>query len=1007
MRTPLRYLSSSALVVALCFLALGAIPDAHAQSGRIVGTVSDANTGESLPGANVVIQGTSKGAATDIEGKYTLPSVSAGTYTLLFSYVGYERVEREVTVGAGETVTVDADLPWEGVEGDEVVITAQAQGQVSAINQQLSSNTISNIVSSDRIQELPDVNAAESIGRLPGISIQRSGGEATKVAIRGLSPKYSTVTVNGVRVPSTGNERDVDLSLISSNMLDGIEVKKAITADMDADATAGSVDLRLKKAPEGLSISVMGQGGYTQLQDEYGNYKFSGTVSNRFLDSRLGIIATFNTDRYDRSADKFSGSYRRITNIEDEAEIVFSSVDLREEVVDRGRSGASFLFDYQIPNGAVTGNAFYNRLTNESLYRINRMSVENNRHYYDVEERENTTSILTASVGLEQDFGWIKYDAAVSRTGSNSENPQDYIWNFSQEGNAFDFEDYQVGPETHPTAVLPYVIADSTDTGIANAYYDETQREENQTGVQLNLQMPFQLGDYIGGYVKTGGKLRWLDRSNDEERIGREGLQYGTTGGDINAFLRCADSVLVNGLNGYDIGDETAQQNWLPIYVFDTGYDREDFLDGDYPLGYTADPALLKELSAALNSSVCQAQDNDFREYVNQSRGNDYSGEERYQAGYVMSEINIGEYVTFIPGIRWEHDWSEYEGQRYREVSLNNSPAPPTDLDTLNITRDFDYWLPMVHLQIDPTEWLKIRLARTETLQRPDFNQYAPISRIDAQQQFAFAGNSQLKPARSTNYDAAISIFQNKVGLFTAAAFHKTVEDHIIWVRFYSSPNRPVLPGLNIPDEWIVNPQTGQPINPKIDTYINNDNAATYKGLEFDWQTNFWYLPSFLRGIVFSANYTRIFSETEYDGFYQERVCIADCDGRRPEYETVTRDTSRIGRMVGQPKHVANVTLGYDIGGFSARLSYLYQDNRVNSIDAQQPVLDQFSGDYSRFDLQLRQKFGGRFDGLEVFANVSNLNNRADRNYQGSPGGSPTYIEYYGRTIDLGARYRF
>ena len=1000
MRAILKKGLSIALGLLLC---LGGAGSAYAAAGRITGTVTDASTGEALPGANVVIQGTSIGAATDLDGRYTIPNTPSGQQTLVVTYIGYDAQRREVQVPDGGTVTVNFQLTWGGVEGEEIVITAQAEGQISAINQQLSSNTISNIVSAARIQELPDVNAAESIGRLPGVAIQRSGGEATKVAIRGLSPKYATVTVNGVRVPSTGgDERDVDLSLISSNMLDGIEVKKAITADMDADAHAGSVDLRLRKAPRGLLVDVLAQGGYNRLQDYYGNYKVSGTLSNRFLNDRLGAIATFNTDRYDRSADKFNGSYRRQANEQTgDPEIVFSSLNLREEVVERGRIGASLLLDYNIPLGVITANTFFNRLKNEGIYRINRMSVQDNRHYYDLNEVDNTTSILTAALAAEQNFDWIRYDAGVSISASRSRSPLDYTWAFVEEGNAFDFGSYRVTADTYPTDVLVYTTQDSADTGLADVYYDETNRDEDQMAAQLNFSLPFRLGNQITGYVKTGGKLRWLERSNDQERVGRNGIQYGTTGGNINEFIRCADERIPEGLNGFDLGDTAARENWLPIYVFDDGYTRAEFLEGNYPLGYTADPKLAKRFSQALDECGY------FQEYVNESRGSDYTGEERFQAGYIMSEINIGRYVTLIPGIRWERDWSEYTGQRYREVTLNNRPAAPTDLDTLVAERDFSFWLPMVHLNVSPTEWLKIRLARTKTLQRPGFNQYAPISRIDAQQQFAYAGNSNLKPSTSINYDASVSIYQSKVGLLTASAFHKTVEDHIIWVRFYSAPTRPVLPGLNIPDEWIVNPETGQPNNPRIDTYINNNNAATYKGLEFEWQTNFWYLPSFLKGIVFSANYTRIFSETEYDGFYQERICT-NCPSPRPRYTVVTQDTLRGGRMIDQPAHIANITLGYDFKGFSARLSYLYQDDKVNSIDAQQPVLDTFSGAYSRFDLALRQKLSGRFDGLEFFTNFNNLNNREDQSFQGSPAsGKPTYTEYYGFSMDIGARYRF
>lgn len=995
-------LRSTALAGLLLFCLL-ATADAQAQTGRIVGTVTDAQTGDPLPGANIVLQGTSRGTASNPEGQYTLQGVPAGNQVLLVTYIGYQQEAFDVRVVPGQTVTLNITLAWEGVVGDEVVITAQAAGQTAAINQQLASNTITNIVSRDRIRELPDVNAAESIGRLPGVSIQRSGGEATKVAIRGLSPKYANVTVNGVRVPSTGaDDRDVDLSLISSNMLDGIEVSKAITPDMDADATAGSVDLRLRRAPSGLEVDVMAQGGYNQLQSYYGNYKVSGTLSNRFFSDRLGIIATVNTDRYDRSADKFNGDYRQRSNEQtNEQEIVFNALNLREEVVERARTGASILFDYQIPKGIVSGNTFFNRLTNDGIHRVNGMSVVDNRHYYNMHQIDNRTSILTAALGIEQDFEWIQYDVGVSRTASRSTNPRDYTWNFVQESSAFNFGDYRVGRNTHPTDILEYATSDSARTGLADVFVDELNRDENQTAMQLNVSLPYRLSDSFSGYVKVGGKLRWLDRMNDQERVGRNGIQYGSTAGNVNRYIMCVDEMIPDGFNGANIGEHSRNHSLLPIYILDDGYSRENFLDGEYPLGYTASPDFARQISDALYEC------GEFREVVTESRGSDYSGEERYQAAYVMTELNVGRYLTFIPGVRWEGDWSRYQGQRYRELVLNNEQAAPTDLDTLITEREIDFWLPMFHAQIKPNDWLQVRLARTKTLQRPGFMQYAPISRIDAQQQFAYAGNSQLRPSVSTNYDASVSIYERRVGLFTASAFHKQVQDHIIWVRFYSAPSRPVLPGLNIPDEWIVNPRTGQPINPRIDTFINNEYDATYRGFELDWQTNFWYLPSVLKGIVLNLNYTHIVSDTEYQGFTQERVCVSGCGTPRPIYEWVTLDTTRTGRMVDQPAHIANVTVGYDIGGFSARVSYLFQTDRVSSVDAQVPVLDQFSGTYSRFDATLRQQFSGRMQGLEIYANLNNLNNRSDRSFQGGPTGSPTYIEYYGFSMDIGARYRF
>jgi len=112
----------------------------------------------------------------------------------------------------------------------------------------------------------------------------------------------------------------------------------------------------------------------------------------------------------------------------------------------------------------------------------------------------------------------------------------------------------------------------------------------------------------------------------------------------------------------------------------------------------------------------------------------------------------------------------------------------------------------------------------------------------------------------------------------------------------------------------------------------------------------------------------------------------------------------RVGRMPDQPSHIANVTVGYDLKGFSARFSFLYQTDISTYIDASNPLFDSFSGDYFRFDIAVKQKLTPR---IELFANFNNLNNRADRNYRGSSTFNPSYIEYYGFTMDTGARYRF
>ena len=336
--------------------------DAPAQ---LRGTVTDASTGETLIGANIRVEGTSFGAPTDLDGEYTITNIPPGTYTVVFSYIGYENVVRpDIVLTSGQVLELDAELGAQSVLGTEVIITAQAKGQMAAINQQRASSGIVNIVSSDQIQEVPDVNAAESIGRLPGVYLQRSGGEGNKVVVRGLSPQYTNVTIDGVRMTGVDGDRSVGLSIISSEMLDGIELSKSLTPDKDADAIGGVVNLRLREAGEGFQVRTLALGGYNDLERSFANYKFAANISNRFLDNKLGVLVNLGQEQVIRSSDFFSAGYRaNITG--DTQELYTSSATVSERKAIRQRTHGSVMMDYKLGFMDLRLNNFYSRMRNQ------------------------------------------------------------------------------------------------------------------------------------------------------------------------------------------------------------------------------------------------------------------------------------------------------------------------------------------------------------------------------------------------------------------------------------------------------------------------------------------------------------------------------------------------------------------------------------------------------------------------------------------------------------------
>lgn len=965
-------------------------------SGLIRGIVYEKNTNEPLAGANVMLIGTSLGAASDLDGKFVIRSIPVGSYTVTVSYIGYNSVSTQVNIQANKTIEQDFYLEAKTITGETIVITAQAEGQLSAINQQLSSNTIENVVSKARIKELPDVNAAESIGRLPGVSIQRYGGEATKVEVRGLNPKYSLITVNGVELPATGSQdRSVDLSLVSSNMLDGISLKKSVTPDMNADVLGGTIDLKLREATPGMQINASAQGGYNALQKYYGNYSFTGNASNRFLEDKLGVILNINMDNYDRSADKFSDEWRNYPRGGNKPDTVVSQhLSMREEKLNRKRAGASLLIDYIIPGGKVTANGFFNQLKSEGTNHIDHFytpdaAYSTNRRYYQLEQFKSTTNVYTSAISLSQDYDWIRFDFGASRTGTVTDEPNRRSWQFNQETGAVDAKLYST--YLSPQAIAKTAYIDTNKAYFSNLYINKTRLIENTTATQFNVQVPFRITDQISGTLKSGFKLRWIDRRNDQSQAGNQGLQYGSGSGTLNPVFKYLDDLHPE----WGIKSVVLQQGGLTIRPFLSDYRRDNFLNNEFPLGPVPEQSRLNEMMEALLNAPSSL--GLWLPRSVETFGLDYDGIERHKAVYVMGEFNLGDYLTFIPGVRWEEEDTRYNGQRFRwNQSGQTNEAPPTEYLNLSKIRKNRFLLPMVNLIVKPIDWLQVRLARTETIARPNFNQYAPISYVNTDNSQINMANYSLKPARSTNYDMSLSVFNNDIGLFSASAFYKNVKDLIFYSTFKILGGITPDPILEIPEHWY------KGAAPQVSTNRNNPNPAKYYGFELEWQTHFWYLPSILNGLVLNINYAHIYSEMElqYDSLKTTREGFPP----RTKYSLVPRTVKT--RMPDQPAYILNITIGYDYETFSARLSYLYQTDKLTSIgyDGTLPTtrLSTYSGAYGRWDLTLQQKIDKNF---QVFANFNNLNNRRDQNLVGANLQNPSYIEYYGFTMDIGLRY--
>jgi outer membrane receptor for Fe3+-dicitrate len=238
------------LMVVLCAVS-------YAQSGLLTGQVTDSQK-LSLPGAILKLSPGNIYTTTDAYGKFQFLNVPVGDYQLMVTYIGYNSFNTSVSITAGKLVSLNINLEEAAIQGKEVVIMGdRLRGQAKALNVQKNNPNITNVVSADQVGRFPDANIGDALKRIPGITMQNDQGEARNIIIRGLAPNLNSVTLNGDRIPSAeGDNRNVQMDLIPSDMIQTIEVNKTLTPDMDADAIGGSVNLITRAAPNGERISA-------------------------------------------------------------------------------------------------------------------------------------------------------------------------------------------------------------------------------------------------------------------------------------------------------------------------------------------------------------------------------------------------------------------------------------------------------------------------------------------------------------------------------------------------------------------------------------------------------------------------------------------------------------------------------------------------------------------------------------------------------------------------------
>ena len=795
---------TSTLGRAFIAVMLAACSMLHAQPaglGDIAARITDSSTGRALPAANLRLDGTGIGGVSDDKGLARLRLIQPGTYRLITTFIGTKPDTTSVQVRAAATSALDIRLRRTVLVLEGMTVEGEREGQARALSRQQAADNIRNIVAADFIGRFPDPNVAEALQRVPGISVFRDQGEGRFVLIRGLEPRLTAVTIDGVETPAPDGEvRVVALDVIPSDQFAYMEVDKALVPAMDADGIGGAVNLVTKSAPNRASSKVTIGLGRNQLVSDgirQGSFSWGDRLGS---DGELGVQIGGSFFSTDRGTDANRIRWEPVLNL-----------DLLDYIIRRRRMSLSGNLDYQRgEDSSLFLRAIYSRFTDHEFRRRLRYTVLElepesltgsgvgrvERHLKDRYEAQDIYSFL---LGGEHP---IADDMRLSfRLG--------YAFAAEKEPDRRDSGFEIVGP------VLTYRILD-TDYPLVTAedgagifdpdafVLDELVYEDNETTdkaliARLDLSKPHGVGG-VRGELQGGVKFRLKskDRVNDV-RI------YDWQGDD--------DLTL-----GQVVGD----------------FEDEDFLDDRYRLGRTPDPNAVERLFDTERDRL-------FVEDVEGSRQatdpSNYDASEDIYAAYLQAKSTIGPW-RFLVGGRYELTDLTFDSN---EVVLDEDGSYE-ETNAVKGSNDYGRFFPMLHLRYQLDEQTNLRAAWTSSIARPDYYSLAPYSIVEREDEKIERGNPALDATTASNFDLLAEHYLSTVGVVSIGLFYKSLDDYI-YIREFEELAGPF-------KEYEVT----QPIN---------GGGAKLRGLELTWQQQLTFLPGFLNGFGVYTNYTVTRSEAE------------------------------------------------------------------------------------------------------------------------------------------------
>ncbi|MBL9188173.1 MAG: TonB-dependent receptor [Opitutaceae bacterium] len=967
MHRPLRCLALFALSCAL-------LVATRAQNATLTGRVTDSATQDVLRGASVTLTPVASPAATplrtatDADGEFSL-SAPAGSYTLAVDYLGLPPKSQPVILPAAPAAPVRLALSL----GDSAVVLAAVTvegartGQARALNQQRTSQNLTNIISADFSGQFPDKNIADAVKRLPGVTVETDrdtgGSEGRYVTVRGMSADFNAVTVNGMRVNVTdfdGISRRVPLDVISSDVADQIEVTKALRPDQDADSLGGAVDIKTRSAfsRDGRTASAKFALGYSSILSDYTNYPYenpsregaitysdllgakrqwglslsanyrdrtfvkqrnsttgwngAGTAASPFLMDSF-VLQHFFDDMTTRG---FNASLEFRPAAETKLRL-YAGLNTRE--TNRGRQRQQIFFPLSVTPTNTVGPVVVTGDTYTSVASPNNTLRKEARDFDETQETGTIALDGETKLGGFTVTGLLGYNRGEFDGGLDTGVQAQFQRATSTNG-------YTITPGAARSPVITTTL-DRLTPSLAGAYQNRSfvrgtrNYTDEEWNAALDAKRPATLAG-LNGWFKAGAKYRTKTRDRDEI---------------VRSFTQNTNWNLL----GY-----TGQPD-IPSVLANYGAKKGATADGRYDFGYFIDPKKVREVGELLISRGLLTP---LGSNVLNSQLGDYAAWEDVSAAYAQGQFTSGK-LSVLAGLRTERTAVKFKTWAVVDGAVRR----------IQPVRDYTDVLPGVHIRYDATKNFVVRSAYTESIARPTFNQLNPRATINTVNDVVSRGNLDLKPVSARNYDLSFDYYLGGTGYVSLGVFHKDYKNNV-----YRSTQRELF--------------EGEP-NTQV-TQERNARGGKLTGVEFAYDQPLRFLPAPFDGLGVTANFT---------------------------YTDSSLDTG-LPRLAGlkiplfdQMKQTVNASIYYEKNGLRLRAAAHRRSRTVFDLATDNLyALARYESPSTELDLTASYKFLRRWT---VYAEIQNALSAPRHGYNGDPNLRLDYNEYSDWSATLGIRW--